>query len=273
MSAELMEEVSWAFRRIVAGVGVFWAIFQTARLSYTRLYPRLETLQHERASLATVCLVHNSYASVNGLVMTVKYCLPLLFGDPGWSIVIPGLYSTGLVSISFFIYDGWMSHLWQPWSLANAVHHAFSSCMLLACCHMKIGHSWVAYGLATELSSVFLSCRTIISMLHDKESQAYSMATTLFGLTFLAIRSLPLPLLLRTWVMFTYNNFCGPGPLPPVPALILGNLTPLHAAMNAHWTVAVIQNALKHRRKPAAKPKSNSNAESNGVSKAAEKAE
>ncbi|KAG8457584.1 hypothetical protein KFE25_003738 [Diacronema lutheri] len=228
---------------VVSGVAAATVAFYMARRGIGALFPHVPRRQRSVAALAAVSFSHNVFVTTTA--MRIARYRTLLEGDPQWLVEVPGFELPALACVSFFLFDVWMSRLWTQWSWVLAAHHAFSIFCLAGGALTGAGQVWLAYALSTELSSTFLSCRTLIALLGDKSSAAYAIVTALFALSFLLFRTLPLPFLLRAWLRQPPIGAAACGPTRM--AQVMGPMSLLHPIMNAHWTVAIVRVALRRR--------------------------
>lgn len=221
-----------------------WGLFHTARWSIARLFSKHTHKQHELAALALVCLVHNVFSAGTSMAVT-PYRSLLLGGEARWLEPVEGFEWPACACISVFLLDSYLNRLWSPWTWLLVVHHLISIWALASACWVRVGHGWLLYMISTEFSSIFLSCRNLISILGDKESRAYAVVTVLFGLSFIGIRTLPIPFLLRTWLLNAPFGVAACG--PTYSAQAMGIVALAHPAMNAYWTVAILKMAFRKK--------------------------
>jgi hypothetical protein len=104
---------------------------------------------------------------------------------------------------------------------------------------------WITYCLVTELSSIFLSARSVALALipadEAAQSAVVSATTAVFGVSFLVIRTLPIPLLARSWLRQPPLGAAACG-LSRV-ANALGWMSALPLLFNLFWSHLLIQKA------------------------------
>ena len=236
--------MAWPAHLVIAGVVASAAVHYVARCAYAYFSPSLSAAQCEAAAHATVCLVHNVLVGVVAAAITPWHAL-LFDTEPLWHDLVPGFDVPAGMSAGFFAYDLWKSGLWQPFSWLLVLHHVLSFACWTCAVWVSFAQPWIAYCLATELSSIFLSTRTLIGIVGDKTGGAYGSVTALFGFSFLLIRTLPVPWLARHWLHHPPLGSAACGPTRT--AQLMGWMSVLPLFLNSYWTVALLRKQQRDR--------------------------
>lgn len=214
-----------------------------AQISLRRVYAAragISPAQARIASHSTVCLAHNVAVTLVTARLTPLRAL-LIEGDAQWHTQIYGFGLTASLSAAFFIYDLLSISNWVVYSPLMVAHHAVASCCWLASAHIGFAQPWIAYCMLTEVSSIFLSARTLLIALGAKTGRLYPVVSILFLLSFLLIRTLPIVPLARTWLQKPPIGAATCGPARA--AQLMGWLSAVPLLLNAFWSVAILKKA------------------------------
>ncbi|KAJ1634112.1 hypothetical protein T492DRAFT_975492 [Pavlovales sp. CCMP2436] len=231
----------WPFELVFAGFAASYASYFLARGVINQLYPAVSAEQRQVAAHAVACLAHNVIVSAMAVSMTPWRAL-LLDGEPLWHARVEGFDVPAAMSAGFFVFDLILSHLWVPFSWLMIAHHVLSFACWTCSVWVAFAQPWIAYCLATEISSIFLSTRTLVGALGDKKGSAYAQVTGAFGASFILVRTLPIPLLARTWLNSPpFGVVCGTSRV----ARSMGWMSLLPLLLNTVWSVQLIRKAAR----------------------------
>jgi len=236
--------MTWPWGLVAAGVAACFAINCVA----AALVPRVASVTegskaHRMASHACVCLVHN--ALVTAATMRLVPWRRLLSGEDVWRDPVPGFDLPAGLSAGFFLYDLLQYKLWEPFSLLLVAHHVLSFACWTCAVDVTFAQPWIAYYMFTELSSVFLSSRTILGQLGDRNGPAYAATTGLFGASFFFVRTVPIPFLARAWLRHPPLGAVACGPTRT--AQTMGWMSILPLFLNSFWSVALVRKRMRDR--------------------------
>lgn len=236
---------------LVTGCLMAWATIHLT--AYAVLRQRLKASSAARTPFQTAhavtCLVHNAVVSIGALRIVPWRAL---VEEDVWNTYVPGTDPLSLLMGTFFLYDVCMCWCWDSISYALLVHHLGGVGACIGTLYTGFAQSWVCYAMATELSSIFLSMRSIATDLYGKQSTLYRISSLLFILAFLAVRSVPSPFLAVAWLKNPplSEAVCGPNLINKA----FGWVSGVPMALNPIWTVQILRKAAREiRSRPKAR--------------------
>ncbi|KAG8457973.1 hypothetical protein KFE25_012644 [Diacronema lutheri] len=229
---------------VATGAVASFATHQALRRTFA-LRRSLSPRQSDIAAHSAVCLAHNVAAAAAAAYITPLRAL-LLDGDARWHDILPGFAPLAGMSAGFFLFDLATIRHWVVFSPLMVAHHAVAAFCWTMSASVGFAQPWIGYCMLTELSSTFLSSRTLLTAIGDTRSAAYRAVSVAFLLSFLAVRTVPIPLLARTWLREPPIGTAACGPLRA--AQWMGWMSALPLLLNAFWTVGITRKALAELR-------------------------
>mmetsp|Transcript_12303 Transcript_12303/g.15986 ORF Transcript_12303/g.15986 Transcript_12303/m.15986 type:complete len:277 (+) Transcript_12303:201-1031(+) len=150
------------------------------------------------------------------------------------------------LSIGYMLYDMLVIDTWETDVALMAAHHLFAITLWPISSNLGYYQSWVLWFLSTEVSSIFLAFRWMLSESDRKRTPAYALNGLIFTGLFISIRVIPIPVWSLSYLLAPSPTEVHPG-FTEVPryATWCGYACLIPLALNAFWGYKVVIGFIK----------------------------